>query len=284
MIDKQVVWNEIWPVIQRLVQGTAGEDEQVVVNLMTPEGQAAQMVDLFGLTIFEILLKIILGRDHLGLARAIESEKGRIAHIEIAWPDPDTDRESYTAAEVVSIQLKRYRKTWRVLDINPANADFPMTEARAQSILLSSGILDEEEDALLESWVLPVAVFAGALQLPIREGAMRDDVERLFLPGLQQRSFGVTSIVAGRHLWRDFYEKGMPGLDKPAAWAASAEFIMSEQALHDASQAAVGQFYGVGLAAMLPRIKEIKQTLEIMGHVDRYSPFGTGRLLVQDSG
>ena len=282
MIDKQVVWNEIWPVIQRLIQATADEDEQKVTSLLAPERQAAQLYDLFGLAVFEILLKIILGRDHLGLARAIESEKGRIAHIEIAWPDPETDRESYTAAEVVSLQLKRYRKTWRLMDINPASADFPMTEARAQSILLSSGILDEEEDALLEPWILPVAVFAGALQLPIREGAMRDEVERMFLPGLQQRSFGVTSIVAGRRLWRDFYEKGMPELDKPAAWAAGAEFIMSEQALHDLSQAAVGQHYNVGLAAILPRIRQIKQTLEITGQVDRYSPFGAGRVVVQD--
>jgi len=119
--------------------------------------------------------------------------------------------------------------------------------------------------------------------MPIRKQAMRDPVEELLLPSLQQRIYSVFSIVAGRRLWRDFWKKARPGLEKPAAWSAATEFIMSEQGMHDVSQATVGQHYGISMAAMLPNIKSIKRTLNIKGLGERYSPFGTERILLKEN-
>jgi hypothetical protein len=134
----------------------------------------------------------------------------------------------------------------------------------------------------LEPWLLPVALFAGALQLPLQEKALQDPIEALLLPGLQARSYGLVSQVGGRRLWRDFRRKNDPKLDKPAAWAAAAEFIMAEQGLREQTQAAVGQYYGVVLPALLPRIRQIKQTLSLEGLHERYSPFGAIRVLLAD--
>jgi hypothetical protein len=221
-----------------------------------------------------------LGKERLGLARAIETENGRYVYLEFAWLDPESGGQSYTAADVVSVQLKRYRHDWRIVDVNPANTDLLMTEARAHTILLSSNALEGDENKVMEPWILPVALFAGALQLPLREQAMQDPVEQLFLPGLQARSYGLVSLVGGRRLWRDFRKKARPDLAKPAVWAAAVEILMSEQAMREQTQAAAGKFYQVSLAVLLPRIRQIKETLTLDGLHERYSPFGATRVML----
>lgn len=280
MIDQQTVWDEVWPVVQELIRATLDEDSSSIRKLLAPNKQASQLVDLFGPAVLDISLKTVLGRERLGLARAIETEGGRFVHIEYAWPDPRAADNSYTAADVVSVQLKRYGGSWRVVTINPASTDTPMSEARAQGILVANQAFEGQQEPPSEPWILPVALFAGALQLPLREQAMQDEVENLLLPGLQQRTYGVLSIVAGRRLWRDFLKKIRPNLEKPAVWAAASEFIMSEQGLRDVSQAAVGQYYSIGLSKMLPSLRTMKQALNIKGLDERYSPFGTERIVL----
>jgi hypothetical protein len=144
---------------------------------------------------------------------------------------------------------------------------------------------------------LPVALFGGALQLPLRPAAMRDAVERLLLPGLQHRTYGILSLVAGRRLWRDFRRKAKIDLTaegaqsaenkgekvRAAAWAAAAEFIMSEQNMREATQAAVAQNYRVNLSAILPRIRQIKEALAIQGIDERYSSFRPAQIILKEA-
>jgi hypothetical protein len=283
MIEKEIVWNGIWPVVQAFVMATLEEDEAALKKLLVPRSRAAELYDLFGLNVFDFLLKTVLGRERLGLARAIETENGRFVYLEFAWPDPEAGDNSYAATDIVSVQMRKYRNNWRVADVNPANTDFPMTEPRAQSILLANQPLEGDEAAALEPWLLPVTLFAGALQLPFQEAAFRDPVEALLLPGLQAHSYGLVSLIGGRRLWRDFRKKADPKLDHPAAWAAAAEFLMAEQGMREQSQAAVGQYYQVNMTALLPRIRQIKQTLALDGLHERYSPFGATRVLLPDN-
>jgi hypothetical protein len=288
MIDKDTVWNGIWPVVQAFVIATLEEDEPKLKRRLVPHSRAAELYDLFGLYVFDILLKTVLGRERLGLVRAIETENGRYVYLEFAWPDPKTAENSYAATDVVSVQLKGYRNDWRIVDVNPAGTDLPMTEPRAHTILLANQSLEEvkapspdggSENALsLEPWLLPVALFAGALQLPLQEQAIQDPVESLLLPGLQARSYGLYSLIGGRRLWRDFRKKAEPDLDNPAAWAAAAEFLMAEQGMREQTQAATGQYYQVKLTTLLPRIRQIKKTLSLDGLHERYSPFGATRV------
>jgi hypothetical protein len=282
MIDERTVWEEIWPVVERLVRATLVGDNDVVKPLLTPNSPAAEMYDLFGLTVFDILLKTVLNRDNLGLARAIEAENGKQVHIECAWLDPGGSGRSYLAGDVVSVQLRRYRRSWQVVDLNPAGSEAPMTEARALNILQTSAAANESEDAAAEPWILPVALYAGALQLPIRAEAMADPVEELFLPGMQSRGFGLTSIGGGRRLWRAFLDNEQPDLSNAGAWAAAVEFVMTEQAVRDVSQASVAQNYTVGIGALASRAGQLKQTLGIDGLDERFSPFGLSRVVLQD--
>jgi hypothetical protein len=302
MISQETVWQEIWPVVEALIQATLAEnDEQVKVHLL-PGGQAAVLHDLFGYPVFDILLKTILGRGRLGLTRAIETEEGRFVHLEYAWPDPEAQDNSYTAADVVSVKLQRHQKQWRVVEVNPANVDLPLTEARAYGILVSSKALSTAGSVPQEPWILPVALFGGALQLPLRPAALRDAVERLLLPGLQHRTYGILSVVAGRRLWRDFRRKAKPTLKKEftaegaksagkkgekgsavAAWAAAAEFILSEQNMREATQAAVAQNYQINLAAILPCIRQIKESLAIQGIDERYSSFRPAQIILKEA-
>jgi hypothetical protein len=277
-ISEDTVWNDVWPVVEALIKATLAEDAAAARPLLAPDGQAAQALELFGLQVFDILLKTVLGRGSLGLVRAVETENGRYVHLEYAWPDPAQESNSFTAADVVAVTLTRRGAAWRVVDINPAAIDVPLTGARARGVLVSGQFVADTDKAPAEPWVLPIALYAGSLQLPLQEAALNDAVEELLLPGLQHRTYGMISILKARRLWRDFKEAAEPSLDKPAGWAAAAEFIISEQDMREATQAAVGKHYNVGLAAIVPRIKQIKKTLQIEGLDERYTDLHTTRI------
>ena len=104
MIDEQTVWDDIWPVVERLIAATLAEDPQAIRSLVLPGGLAADALDLYGGVVFDILLKTVLGRERLGLVRAIEADGGRAVFIEYAWPDPTAGR-GYTAVDVVAVRL-----------------------------------------------------------------------------------------------------------------------------------------------------------------------------------
>jgi hypothetical protein len=279
-ISQETVWQAIWPTVEGLIEATLAEDDAAIRPLLIPGSPAAAAHDFFGHAIFDILLKTVLGRRQLGLTRAVETEKARYVHIEYAWPDPEAPDGGYTAADVVSVRLRQYRGRWRVEEVNPAAIDLPLTGPRARGILITSKAFSDSGAAPAEPWLLPVALYGGALQIPLRPGAMADAVERLLLPGLQHRAYGLMSQLAGRRLWRDFKKKGRPQLDNPAAWAAAVEFIMSEQSMREMSQAAVGQHYAVTLAQLLPRVNRIKKTLHIRGADDRYSALRPSQIIL----
>ena len=282
MATEATVRNIIWPVVERLVEATIAEDDRALGALLVPHSEAALLHRLFGSPVFDLLLKTVLGRESVAVTRAIETEQGKYVHVEFVWPDPAQVDGSYTAADLVSAQLRRYRAAWRVVAVNPAAADFPLTEARAQGILLTAGRHTSGGKLPQEPWTLPVALFAGNLQLPLRPEAAGDPVRALFLPGLQHRTYGVLSLVGAWRLWSDFRRAAQPELDPPAGWAAAIEFIMGEQTLRDVTQAGVGKHYGVALPAMLPRIRQIKQSLNIEGLDARYSPLGGTQIVLRD--
>ncbi|RMG96227.1 MAG: hypothetical protein D6706_10405 [Chloroflexi bacterium] len=282
MITEDIIWEEVWPVVERLIQATLAEDNNQIAALVMPGEQAADMLDLFGFAVFDILLKTVLGRERLGLSRAIEADNGRFVFIEYAWPDPASPDNSYTAADVVSVKLTRHQNQWHIVEINPATADLPLTGPRARGILTTSKILSEKDKVPAEPWILPIALYAGLLQLPLQPTAMQDPVEELLLPGLQHRTYGVMSLIRARRLWRDFRKVATPSLEKPAAWAAAVEFIMNEQNMRDLTQAAVGKQYKVGLASLVPRIKQIKKALNIQGLDERYTDIQSTQIVYKD--
>lgn len=276
MITEETVWNDIWPVVERAIEATLAEDSSTLRGLLLPDRQASRLLNLFGPQVFDILLKTVLGHGALGLTRAVETEanSGETAtavYIEYAWPDPDAADNSYTPTDVVTVRLAQQENGWLITDINPASIDIPLTTARARHFLASTQDLSEDAKVPAEPWILPFALYAGMLQIPLAETAVADPVEQQLLSGLKQRTFGIIPLVHAQTLWRDYKTSANPKIDNPNGWAAAVEYIIHEQQQRPVTQAAVGKQYQVNLSTLVPRIKRIKKTLTITDTDSRYS-------------
>lgn len=104
----------------------------------------------------------------------------------------------------------------------------------------------------------------------------------LLLTPMPQRAYGALSLLCAWRLWQDFERAAEPDASSPAAWAAAGEFAINEQTLRELTQAAVGKHYGVGLTAMLPRIRRIKESLRIHAVDVRYSALGGTQVVLRD--
>jgi hypothetical protein len=109
MISQETVWKKIWPAVEQLIEATLAEDDEAVAALLFSGEEAAVLHDLFGFTVFDILLKTVLGREELAVTRAIETENGKYVHVEYVWPDPEAGDGRYTAADLVTVQLRKQR-------------------------------------------------------------------------------------------------------------------------------------------------------------------------------
>ncbi len=283
MIDEQTVWDDIWPVVERLIAATATEDAPTIHQLLLPGGQAADALALFGPLVFDILLKTVLGRERLGLTRAIEGDGGREVFIEYAWPDPTT-RGSYTAVDVVAVRLAWVEEGWRVVEINPASADLPLNSLRATSILAGTQVMNDDGKLPEEPWILPVALYAGLLQLPLAPDAIAGPVEARLLPGLQARGYGLLPLIYGRRLWRDFVTAAAPEEDdRPEGWAAAADVVLGEQSNRSETQATVGRHYRATLGLVSARSNQIRRSLGITPFDERYTDLKTTEIVYKET-
>jgi hypothetical protein len=281
MIDEKTIWDEVWPVVERLIEATLAEDAATMRTLLTTNSQAAAMLDLFDVHVYDILLKTVLGREQLGVTRAVETENGRFIHIEYAWPEPGSEQNSYTANDLVTVTLTQVDREWRIVNVNPSTIDLPLTGGRARGLIATGQTLSDEGKLPGESWILPFALYGGLLKMKLRPEALADPVEELLLPGMQERSYGAMALVNGRSLWRDFKAANQPKLDKPAAWAAAVEFIMSELELRNLTQAAVAKNHQIPLSQMVPRMKQIKKVLDIQKNDDRYADLQSTQIVYE---
>ena len=281
MIDEKTIWEAVWPVVENLIEATLAEDAATMRTLLTPDGQAAAMLDLFDVYVYDILLKTVLGREQLGVSRAVETENGRFIHIEYAWPEPGSAQNSFTANDVVTASLTQLEGRWLIDSINPSSIDLPLTGARARGIIATGQSLSEDGKVPGESWILPFALYGGLLKMKLRPEALADAVEKLLIPGMQERTYGAMALVNGRALWRNFKTSSKPKLDKPAAWAAAVEFIMSELELRNLTQAAVAKNHQIPLSIMVPRMKQIKKVLNIQKNDERYADLQSTQIVYE---
>ena len=277
MIDQETVWTDIWIVVEQLINATLNENESKAKRLLAPRRPAADILDLHGLTAFDILLKTVLNKPQVSLIGAIESDGGKFVHLEYAWLDPDATQ--VVATDVVTITLKKYHSKWRITDINPAPIATPLNEPRAQMVLATAKT--DRGEIPSEAWILPYTLYAGALLLPLRPEALIDNVEALLLPGLQQRTHGIFSLVLGRKMWRDFKKKSKLKSIEPSLYAASVEYILSELAGRKISPATVAKFYQLPMIKVSATVKQIKLGLKIKDNDRRYSPNAGTQIIIE---
>lgn len=271
-ITQDTLFNDIWPVVTELLKATLAQDEKALRKLLVTNGSAAATLALFGPVALDILLKTVYDRDNATVTYVVQTDKGRHLYLEFAWPDESQDN-AVTADDFVYVRLRRQGEKWRVLDINPARIDSPMTPPRARGILLDNGLLQSGPNLPSEPWVLPVALVAGAIRLPIREDAMGDAVERLLLPKLQEQGHSLFALVNGRKMWRDFQSKAKLTVDVPLAWAAVIEFLIADQEMVKTSEEEVAAAYQINPIAFSQRIAQVKKALNIAetGLDERYT-------------
>ena len=272
MISEETIWEVIWPVVAQAIEATLAEDEAELASLVVEGEQAADALDLYGFLSFDILLKTVLGRSSLGLTKAVEMENGRFIYIEFAWPDADN---AVTAVDLVTVCLTQQNSSWHIVEINPAAVDAPLNSQRAQVVLTNDRLLKDADQFASEPWILPFVLYARLLQLPLQNVSQLDAVEKLLLPGLQKRGFGLMAQIYGRRLWRDFLPLKQPNLTNPAAWAAALEYLIAEQHKREVTQAAVSKQYHTNLAAMVPHIRKITKTVDLQKEDARYSDLHT---------
>lgn len=282
-IDRDTVWYTIWPQVEAFMEATLAENPEQMRRYLLENSIAADMLDLFDYPIFDILLKTVLGREKLGVTRAVETENGRYVHLEYAWPDPDSTDNSYTANDVVTVTLTATaEEQWRIVEINPSAIDLPLNGGRARAVIATGQTLNEDRIPG-EAWILPYTLYGGLLKMRLRPEALADAVEQLLLPALQDRSYGVMAQLYGRRLWRDFRQTANPALDKPAGWAAAVEYILSEQDMRNATQASVAKQYKLPLSLMAPRIRQIKAALDVQKPDERYSDMQTVQIVTNQN-
>ena len=270
---QETIINNVWPLVEQLVGATINEDGEAVANLLAPNEQAADMLELFGVAVFDILLKTVLGRGGVSVTQAIETDNDAypiqgVSHfiqIEYAWltaEEGENQENQLTAVDAVSIKFMQVQNQWKAVEINPSSIDLSLTNSRARQILATVQILSEDDKVPAEPWILPIALYGGMLQLPIEPAALQDEVEKQLLAGLQKRGYGVTILVDARRLWREF--RALDKLDLKSAdagiWAAAVEYVMSELNQRNQTQSAIGKLYKVSLSDMGPCIKQIKKS------------------------
>jgi hypothetical protein len=204
MITEQQVWDDIWPVVGHAIEAVLAEDNEALARCFTPKSLAADVLDVYGYHAFGFLLKTMFERDSLALVRAVETDNGRAIHLEYAWPDPDLGDNRFSGVDLVSVRLSPSDDGWRILDINPASIDAPLSSTRARTALVTSQILQEEVEP--EPWLLPLALYSGVMQIQLAETAVRDAVEKLLLPSLQNiamaSSLSFWDVAYGAIFWK----------------------------------------------------------------------------------
>ena len=275
MITEATVQAEIWPVVQRLITATMQGDEKGARRELVPNRPVAAMLDLFGLTSLDIFLKTILLQENFALRQAILTEGGRFVYLEYVWlGEEPAGSDIFPAAQMVTIKLRRYRERWRIDDINPSSIEMLLSAPRARAVLLLTPEFQQSGAFPQAPWILPLALYSGLLQLPMRDEAITDPVEALFLTQMQTSGYEVMALVLGQRLWRDYKRKRklkkVPASEQ-TAYAAALEFIMSEQTASELALAPLCEAYDALLPVADSFVRRIKGTLKLKEIDERYT-------------
>ena len=179
----------------------------------------------------------------------------------------DDGRARYDPRRVSTVKMQRHESAWRVNDVNPAPIDKPISVSRAQEVLRQA----VEEGRGREPLWFPLGVLTGAFQVKRLGHEPLDDVERLFVAGMEDSEFGVPEIVRAVRMWREFRERANPIFRRPEVYAAAVEYIMVLFGFYGDSQASIAERYGVSPSSVSSRWREIEGILGLSQFDSRYS-------------
>ncbi len=249
----------IWNTVQEFIYALQRRDP-TVQRWLYPEGEARILLDLYGEEALLTLLKDYLERDRFILLRSGPVPEGKgLRLLEIGWVEGEEGRPK--AEERVTLLLRRVRRRWQVEDIWPSPLDALLTVSRARE-------LSQEERAD------PAVLFlAGASTVSLEGCGELDDVETLFVLGMEREGFSPREIVRAVRLWRDFVRSGRPAYRKPALYAAAVHYALSLLGHYGDTRQSIAAYYGVSARSLGARFVEMEKRLGLVHFDPRYSAF-----------
>ena len=260
---------ETGKVVQDMVQAVLLEDHPTVQRALCPDSDVDLAYRLFGLLPLTVLLRVHLGHDTMVMPRFSRSRADpddvRVELGWMLWLDPD-GKPVYDAENVSTVYLRPYQEAWRVTEINPAPLDEPITVHQARLSLRERQAQEQETT----DW-LPYELITGMVTPRYLNVEELDDVEQTFVPGMQERGFGLFEVTRAVRLWRDYKKKARPRYRKPGVYAATVEYIMQLLGYYQGTQEEIARYYGVSVGAVGAKVSDIELALGLHQHDERYS-------------
>jgi hypothetical protein len=259
---------ETSPAVRELVRALRDQDESTTVLLLMPESEADWAFRLFGMGPLIFLLYMHLQCEKFVLPRFARRGAQEVL-VEVGWVtgEDEEGRAMYDPRRVSTLTMRRLGNDWRVCDVNPGLLDNQISVSRAQELL---GQVLREGRGREPLW-FPLGVLTGAVQLKRLGREPLDEVESLFVSGMESSDFGVPEIVRAVRLWREFKQTTDPSYQRPEVYAAAVEYIMVLFGFYGDSQASIGERYSVSPSSISSRWREIEAALGLSQFDARYS-------------
>jgi hypothetical protein len=246
---------------EALVTATRQANADLLERLLAPGSAARLSYELFGATLFRLLLRLDDPQEEEKLAPYDLQIEGEIALLELgvvtALPSDENNGRAHLLRLFGSGVLLRYAPenaaVWLVEEIFPVNADGNLRP-------------DDPTDARI------LAVVQGRENLPLQTERL-DAVERFFLAKMQAGRFNLEELYNAVRLWRDY--KTLPETENnppnAAQWAGAIEYLITVFDYHDANENEIAASYGVTPEDVTSRAREIAFNLRATQFDDRYT-------------
>jgi len=259
---------ETSPVAREFVRALKDQDESAVPLLLMRDSEADWAFRLFGMGPLIFLLYMHLECDEFVLPR-FARRGAEEALVEVGWVtgEDEDGRAIYDPRRVSTLTMRRLGSDWCVGDLSPGPLDDQVSVSKAQEVLAQ--VLREGRGR--EPLWFPLGVLTGAFQLKRLGREPLDEVERLFVRGMEGSDFGVPEIVRAVRLWREFKQTTDLRYQRPEVYAAAVEYIMVLFGFYGDSQSSIGERYGVSPSSISSRWREIEAALGLSQFDARYS-------------
>jgi hypothetical protein len=259
---------ETSPVVRELVGALKRLDEGAIGRLLLPESEAEWAFRLFGMGPLLFLLFMHLEHEQFVLPRFARRGAEEVL-AEVGWVTgaDEEDKAIYDPRRVATVKLQRYEEGWRISDLTPGPLDRQISMLEAQELLARAVQEGRGGDPLGFPW----GVLTGAFQLKRLGTELLDQVERLFVEGMEHSEFGVPEIIRAVRLWRQFKERAGPVYRRPEVYAAAVEYVMTLFGFYGDSQLQIAERYGVSPSSISSKWHEMERSLSLSQFDRRYS-------------
>ncbi len=257
----------IWQAAQEFILATQRGDP-TLRSWLLPGGDAALLLDIYGEAALLTLMREYREKEHVVLVRGSAGPgKGAVHRVEVAWTEGK--KQPFTAEDVFTLQLRRVRRKWLVEDLWPGRMEKCPSLDMARAAAAELG--ERTEPALL--------FLAGALPLPEEGTGELDDVEMLFVAGMDAHSFSPLEVMRAVRMWRNYREQAQPVYRQPALYAAAIEYLICLLGFYSDTLKSIAEYYGVPARSIRERADAIRDCLQVVYFDPRYSALeGTAAL------